>query len=890
MRRHLIHFLLVALLLACSAATAFAQVAVKGQVVDAENGDPMIGAAVTVVGSTQGVVTDVDGNFALSVAPNATLSIKYLGYKELKKKITQNKAQVDLGVIKIEVDAVALSDVTITSSIAVARKTPVAVSTIGPTFIAERLGTQEFPEILKSTPGVYATKQGGGYGDSRVNLRGFASANIAVMVNGVPMNDMEWGGVYWSNWAGLSDVTRSMQVQRGLGASKISSPSVGGSINIVTNSTNAKKGGAVSYGVGNDGYNKMLFALSTGMNEKGWAVSILGSKTWGDGYIRGTAFNAYSWFINVSKRLGDKHVLSLTATGAPQSHNKRYDKLTIAQWELQKSVGLGDGYRYNATYGFDANGRERVSTNYNYYHKPQVSLNHIWDINIKSSLSSSLYLSIGDGYGYRAVGDNYSTLYGATNGVPNTTYRKKDGTFDYAALMENNANSANGSLAAVAKNMNNHVWYGLLSTYKNQLTSNLDFQAGLDLRYYKGTHVARIADLYGGQYVIDPDRANVPYKSEDIAWQNEKLYIGDIVYRDYESYIGQYGAFTQLEYTKDKLSTFVSANANVNTYKRQDHFYYNDEKSDSKTKIGYGVKGGANYNLDEHHNAFANVGFFSRTPFYSGGVFLNSTTSNLLNPNSKNEKVISFELGYGYTSRVFNATVNVYRTSWLDKSITKSKTDAQESAYLNLNGVDALHQGIELEFTYKPLRKLQINGMLSLGDWQWKSNAKGYWYNKNGQALDQNQNITTIGSADHASSTLNLDGIKVGNSAQTTAYLAVSYELLKGLYFNASGNFYGRNYSDYDITSTNKFETGVEDVAQPWRIPSAYVFDSGLSYHFKIGDLDATWITNCNNVLNEHYITDAKDNGAKTGGHGWQDATVFYGFGRTWSMSMKVKF
>lgn len=77
-----------------------------------------------------------------------------------------------------------------------------------------------------------------------------------MMINGVPMNGMENQKVYWSNWAGLSDVTRSMQVQRGLGAAKVSVPAVGGSINIVTKSTEAKRGGFVSYGMGNDGYNK----------------------------------------------------------------------------------------------------------------------------------------------------------------------------------------------------------------------------------------------------------------------------------------------------------------------------------------------------------------------------------------------------------------------------------------------------------------------------------------------------------------------------------------------------------------------------------------------------------------------------------------------------------
>ena len=63
MRRHLIHFLLVAILTVCSAATAFAQTTVKGQLVDSETGEPLVGAAVIVEGLSQGSVTDIDGYF-----------------------------------------------------------------------------------------------------------------------------------------------------------------------------------------------------------------------------------------------------------------------------------------------------------------------------------------------------------------------------------------------------------------------------------------------------------------------------------------------------------------------------------------------------------------------------------------------------------------------------------------------------------------------------------------------------------------------------------------------------------------------------------------------------------------------------------------------------------
>ena len=59
-----------------------------------------------------------------------------------------------------------------------------------------RLGSQDIPMILNTTPSVYITQQGGGAG-ARINVRGFNQRNV-VMINGVPQNDMENGWVYWS--------------------------------------------------------------------------------------------------------------------------------------------------------------------------------------------------------------------------------------------------------------------------------------------------------------------------------------------------------------------------------------------------------------------------------------------------------------------------------------------------------------------------------------------------------------------------------------------------------------------------------------------------------------------------------------------------------------------
>ena len=86
MRKHLIQFLLVAVLSVFSAA-AFAQTTVRGQLVDSETGEPIVGAAVMVEGTTQGSVTDIDGYFKQSVASNATLLFKYVGYKDRRRRL-----------------------------------------------------------------------------------------------------------------------------------------------------------------------------------------------------------------------------------------------------------------------------------------------------------------------------------------------------------------------------------------------------------------------------------------------------------------------------------------------------------------------------------------------------------------------------------------------------------------------------------------------------------------------------------------------------------------------------------------------------------------------------------------------------------------------------------
>lgn len=888
MQKNLIHFLLTVFLSLASVSAAYAQITVRGQVIDAESNEPIIGAAVMEYGTSHGTVTDLDGNFNMNVSSGATITIKFLGYQEYKRKITE-RGQVNLGTIKMTVDAFALDDVVITQSLAVARKTPIAVSSLDPVFISERIGMKDFPELLQSTPSVYVSKGGGGYGDTEITLRGFKMENIAIMVNGVPMNGMENGKVYWSNWKGLSDMTRSQQVQRGLGASKVSAPSVGGSINIITNTVEDKKGGFVSYGMGQNGYNKVLFSVATGLMDNGWAISLMGGKEWGDGYIQGTEFVGYSYFLNITKRINDNHQLSLTGLGAPQWHNQRsnMDGLTIKGWqEVKKYMQPGEEYRYNPTYGFGKNGERKTSAR-NKYHKPQISLNHMWQINQTSSLSTALYLSIGDGWGTRgeATQEYSSAWYGSSNGTLNTQFRNADGTFAYDQIQDLNERSENGSQMVMSVSKNGHKWYGLLSTYTKELNENISLYAGIDGRYYIGEHTNEITDLFNGAYYIDKNRKSVLAANHAAAgtdaFINKKLSVGDIIYRDYDGHVMQGGAFGQVEYSNDLLSAFVSGSLSNTTQWRYDRFYYDKAhaKSDKLNKIGGNIKGGANYNINEYHNVFANVGYISRAPFLETGVFL-AYNSNELNPDAVNEKIFSFELGYGFQSRYFNANLNLYHTKWMDKTMARTTDYQGERATINMEGVNATHQGIELEFLAKPLRWLDIKGMLSIGNWHWDDNAFGSWYDSSGQPLlDANNN--------HLESEIELGNTKVGGSAQTTANLGVTVIPLKDFRVGVDWFLSARNYADYSFSGSSLSVGGKTPVVKPWRIPSYSTFDLFASYSFNIGGLRSTLSGNISNLFDQEYIQSAYNGSDGT----WESAyRVFYGFGRQMNVKLKVNF
>ena len=849
---------------------SYAQGIITGKVIDASTKESLPNAPISIKGLSTGTTTGLDGTFKITIPKGSSiLVISYVGY--VSKEIQVN-ASKSLGSISLNSSSAALSEVVVTAnpSQVIDRKTPIAVSTINQTFIEENGAGAEFPELVKSTPGVTVTRQGGGYGDSRITIRGFSSNNVALLINGIPVNDVESGTIYWNDWAGLSDVTKTMQVQRGLGASTVAAPSLGGTIGINTFTTETVEGGSVSQTIGSFNSLKTSASYSTGLSKKGWASSILLSKSTGDGNAQGLYYTGYNYFFNLSKILTPSQTLSFTVLGATQTHGQRYTRNLIDVYRSSP-----DGVRYSSDFGYQ-NGQLK-SAEVNYYNKPLFSLNHDWKINEKSSLATVGYATFGKGAAKYLTG-KYSVTPGTGNEVPRTGDQFSPIDFD-KLVNENIANQGAGALSYIQNTANDHQQYGVLSSYKTKLTDNINLLAGLDLRYYEGTHYYQVADLLGGQYIVNTNDVNNP---------NQVIGVGGKFNRNYKYDIVTEGLYFQSEYEKDALTAFVALAVNNTGNQRVDYFNYLNTNSARKTSyinfLGYQTKGGANYNLDEHNNVFANIGYLQRAPLVSS-VFPNTgSNSNDINKNSVPEKLFSYELGYGYRSSKLILNLNLYRSTYKDRSVTPSLSRLPDNTFLsaNLSGLNELHQGVEIDAKYKPVKALQLTGQISLGDWHYLSDAGP---------------VTVTSDANPSSSvTINkifIKGQNVGNAAQTTASAGFNLNITPKMKIGSNYDYYTNYHAFFNP------EKLTQEGYQPYSVPSYGILDMNIVYRFKFAGLDASLIGNVYNVLNTEYLSDVADYFGGTSSSNSFNSNgptpvsqlhVYYGTQRTFFTTLKIKF
>lgn len=861
----------------------FAQGTITGTIVDPDTGTPLPGANVMVAGTSNGTTTDFDGMFSLEVkSSEGEVVVSYVGFSEKRIGFSiQNGETLDLGEINLATDANALGEIVVVGrgviDLEEDRKTPIAVSTVTRKEIQQRaVGNVEFPQVLKNTPNVYVAGASGGFGDSQMFVRGFDQSNTAFLLNGQPINGMEDGNMYWSNWAGITDIANVVQVQRGLGSSKLAISSVGGTVNIVTKATDRTEGGFARFLVGNGSYLKGTVSYDTGLNENGWGFSFL-VDYWRahSKYANGTKGEGQNYFFSVGKRVGD-HNFNFLITGAPQWHDQNYSN----------GQDLFDlyGRKYNDNYGFKDG--EYLSLRRNYYHKPILNLNWDWDISEKSDLSTVVYASFGRGGGTGDYGNGVGYIDYDQPSAQNGAFEIENGLIDWdyiqdvynagitpAADGNRYAQPANYQGTVLRSSVNNHAWYGSVINYEYDTLENLTFNVGADFRFYKGDHFRQITDLLGLDGVQEPFGGNenniVTTTFDPDPWASLFDYADEderIDY-DYSENINYQGGFGQVEWANDVFSVFAQGAISNQSYKREDRGNFAETRaSETVNKTGYNIKGGSSWTFVEGHTIFGNAGKYSRQPFLDNVFPSYDDNTRLADPEVDNEEIVGFEAGYRFETEDFQVNLNAYHTKWENRfqSIGGEYQNIENASFL-FTDIAQLHKGLELDAKWSPIQDLMLTGYATVGNWEYDGSTPIRIRND-----DSSEFVDAI--------SRDLSGVKVGRAPQTSAGLGANYEVIPNkcsVYVN--WNYYADMYGEVDVEGLA--EASLEnETYESEKLGPYSLFDLGASYNLELGGNRIQLFGNIYNVLDHEYIS-IKDN------YGY-----FYGNGLTWNFAVKYLF
>lgn len=896
MRKMLQSFTLIAVM-ALFTGGLFAQGTVTGKIKDDMTGEALIGASVVLEGTTTGATTDMDGVFTLDLPSGMQkVVISYVGFEDVVMDINVTNGETkNLGKVLLQGKAIGMAGLEIIADRAKERETPVAISNVSKKQLEENLGSRDLPLVMNNTPSVYATPQGGGAGDARINVRGFNQSNVAIMVNGVPINDMENGWVYWSNWDGVADATSSIQMQRGMSAINLATPSVGGTMNILTDPAAHKLGGTAKFEVGSGSLFKTTLSGHSGLVNNKFAVSALVSKKSGQGVIDKTWTDAWSYYLGAAYNINTNHRLELYVVGATQRHGQNLYKQNVAAYSHEYAEELGvdqgtldkfseasAGRLYNENWNTVSesytgqqswNGksaRDRYNSGYinereNYFHKPLANLNWYAQWNEKVSQFTTAYYSGGTGGGTGTYGRVQYDRTGPSQIV------------DWDATIAENQ-VAEGDRGILRNSVNNQWTIGAISKVKIEWSEKFKMQVGVDWRTAEIDHYREVRDLLGLNSYDDA------YTTNDFGSQLG-LGLGDKIAYHNTNTVDWIGGFVQAEYKMEKFSIYATGGYSTIKYNYLNHFIAGEDGNELQANTdwigGYQIKGGANYNISETFSVFANVGLISKVPIFDAVI---DDYDGTVAENPENEEFTAIEGGAIFSSLDDKLTVkaNYYYTKWMNRTLTRGIQVTEElSGIAFIKGLDQLHQGFELEANYRPIKLVGIGGIASFANWNYLN--------------DVDAQIKVWDGGEYVTDDINLytKDLKVGDAPQTQFAAWVDIFPVKGLKLQFIMRHNSNHYAEF-----NPADRGDEtDREQVWKTPSYTVFDAHANYQLPLkGKLGVNIFFHAFNLGNTFYVQDAVDNSRYNGyygedgelSHTVNSAEVYLGLPFNFNLGVKV--
>ncbi len=351
---------------------------------DADKGNTLRGAVVKFEELPFAGVTDEEGKFILKNMPPGDWRIicSFVGYRteRLLISVTGDKSTYT---INMKQDAVEVPEVVVTGSRAGDKNSSISFSNLGKAEIERISVTKDIPAILNTLPSTsFYSESGTGIGYGYIRIRGFDQRRISVLINGVPQNDPEDHSVYWLNFYDLANSLEDVQVQRGASLSFYGPPSIGASINLVTNKPFVEPGAAFEVGSGSFNTRKYSLSANSGLLADRFMIRLRGTKVETDGYREWSWAQIYRFFVSASY-FDDIQSISVSAFGGPQKDG-------LAFYGISKSMNDDENLR---RYNYGASSQDREVLN-----QPQISLVHDLKLGENLWLKNTFFYMSGDGF------------------------------------------------------------------------------------------------------------------------------------------------------------------------------------------------------------------------------------------------------------------------------------------------------------------------------------------------------------------------------------------------------------------------------------------------------------------------------------------------------------
>ncbi|MCK4558544.1 MAG: TonB-dependent receptor [Calditrichia bacterium] len=880
---------------------------ITGKVTGKASGDPLVGANVYLQGMPVGAATDEGGMYSFDAKDGSYILVcDYVGYAkqtmsiDVSETVTYDFAMVEFLFAKT---------ISVVADRAKDRETPVAFSNVEKERMTHTLASQDIPMVLNTTPSVYATMQGNGAGDARINVRGFDQRNVAIMINGVPMNDMENGWVYWSNWDGVGDATSSIQIQRGLSASNLATPAIGGSMNIITDPTAQNAGVLLRQEFGNDAFLKTTFSGHTGLMNDKWAASATVVRKVGNGLMDGTWTDAWAWYVGAAYNINENNRLELYGLGAPQRHGQNLYKQNIAAYShkfarslkdydnaaLDAFAEAGSGQKYNQNYNkasssydgqqnWNESNYDRYDPNFinereNFFHKPLVNLNWFSQISNSLSLYTILYWSGGSGGGT------------GTSGSMEWDYSGPSRIIDWdATIAENEANATagDGSSGILRNSRNNQNTYGAIAKVFWKMTDNWQTSFGVDWRTAEIEHYREVRDLLGGSYYERTD--------SDFWGGPRQLKLGDKFDYNNTNTVDWIGFYGQVEYTKDRLTLVGLGAYTMIKYGFTDHFTADENDPTKETVLesdnitGYQVKGGASFRVSKEVDVYGNVGYVSKVPIFDA-VIIDYSAAMAEDP--KNEIFTHLEGGVNWRTldgRLYIKS-SLYYTIWTDRTRNLGVTNPDGTeGVIFLTGMDQTHMGLEFEAVFQPSDIFRFDLAWMFASWKHTNDMQGSYRDY------ENPTPTPF--------FYPVKDLYIGDAPQLGGSLGFTLFPSQGFSMSLIYRYYTNHYAQWDPfgrAADDPDDPSTYDRGQAWKMPGFGLADFHLTYNIPGNwkGLGVTVFAHVLNLFDTVYISDGVDNSSynayRVGGdivnpHKADAAEVFLGPPLSFTLGLQLNY